>query len=92
MQSFYHLALAGCPLEKAKQLVEEQINKRTLVLPNSPDHLTSDDIQKARALFLDRRVEKVCLRLIRAKLQLTSSDRSAALQRQLHRFKVRDSE
>ncbi|EKG21255.1 hypothetical protein MPH_01398 [Macrophomina phaseolina MS6] len=57
-QGFCDLALAGCSLGRAKQLVEDQIDKRVAASPESPNHLVLDDVLNASASFVDKRVEK----------------------------------
>ncbi|KAK0640511.1 Histone-lysine N-methyltransferase E(z) [Lasiodiplodia hormozganensis] len=48
---FCDLARDGCSLEKAKQLVEDQVKNRSAKLDGGPGYIITDDIKEARKIF-----------------------------------------
>lgn len=76
---FCDLALVGCSLEKAKQLVEDQVRKRSAKLDGGPGYIITDDIKEARKIF--NNLKEVRWRVFRENPRLSQSDSSTLLGR-----------
>lgn len=76
---FCDLALVGCSLEKAKQLVEDQVRKRSAKLDGGPGYIITDDIKEARKIF--NNLKEVRWRVFRENPRLSQFDSSTLLGR-----------